>query len=331
VFAATFPQRTRGLIVWGGQARWLKTDDYPWGLTQSEYERLIRLVREQWPSVEYILGPGAGLGRDVDPAVLDWFLHYAQAGASPSAIVALERMNAQIDTRDILPTIRVPTLVMNRTGDPVADVEAARDLAARIPGARFMEFPGATHSMYTIEPERVLAAIEEFVTGTQVPIAADRFLATILFVDIVGSTTRAAALGDAAWRDLLEHFYILTRHELAAFSGVEVDRAGDSLLARFDGPGRAIRCAMAIREAVRRLGIDIRAGVHSGECELVANKLGGIAIHIGARVMEHAAPGEVLVSSTVKDLVVGSGLAFEDRGYQPLKGVPGEWRVFAVR
>jgi pimeloyl-ACP methyl ester carboxylesterase len=212
MFAATYPQRTRGLIVWGGQARWVQTDDYPWGLTASEYERLIGLVREQWPSVEYLVGSGAGVGRDVDPAVLDWFLHYAQAGASPTAIVALERMNAQIDTRDILSTIQVPTLVMNRTEDPVAHIEAARDLAARIPGARFMEFPGATHSMYRIEPERVLAAIEEFVTGARVPIAADRFLATILFIDIVASTARAAALGDAAWRYLLEHFNALTRH-----------------------------------------------------------------------------------------------------------------------
>jgi pimeloyl-ACP methyl ester carboxylesterase len=331
VFAATFPRRTRALIVWGGQARWVRTDDYPWGLTPSESERLIGLVREQWPSVEYLQGPGAGLGRDVDTAVLDWFLRYARASASPSAIVALEQMNAQIDIRDILPTIRVPALVMNRTGDPVADIEAARDLAAHIPGARFLEFPGATHSISAVEPERVLAAIEEFVTGTRAPVAVDRLLATILFIDIVGSTARAAALGDAGWRDLLERFNTLTRHEITAFAGVEVDRAGDGLLAWFDGPGRAIRCAVAIREAVRRFSIDIRAGVHSGECEIVANKLGGIAVHIGARVMERAAPGEILVSSTVKDLVVGSAIAFEDRGYQPMKGIPGEWRVFAVR
>ncbi len=331
LFAATYPDRTRSLIVWGGQARWVQTEDYPWGLSPGEYAKLIDHVREHWPSVEYLIGPGAGLGRDVDPAVLDWFLHASQVSASPSAVAALEEMNAEIDIRAILPVIRVPTLVMNRTSDPVAHVEAARDVAARIPGARFLEFPGETHSMYAIEPDRVLAAIEEFVTGTRSKAIADRFLTTILFVDIVRSTEHALARGDAAWRDLLERYYGLARREIVGFDGIEVDTAGDGLLARFDGPTRAIRCALAICDSVGDLRLQVRAGVHTGEVEHIAGKLGGIAVHIGARVAAQAGAGEVLVSTTVKDLVAGSGLQFEDRGMHPLKGVPGEQRLFAVK
>ncbi len=224
----------------------------------------------------------------------------------------------------------VPTLVMNRTGDPVAHIDAARDLAARIPGARFVEFPGATHSAFTIEPERVLAEIEEFVTGTRATATTDRFLATVLFLDIVRSTEHAAELKDAGWRVLLERYYSVVRHEMATFEGIEVDTAGDGFLARFDGPTRAIRCACAIRDAVPRLGIEVRAGLHAGEVQLVNEKVGGIATHIGARVMAKAAPGEVLVSSTVKDLVAGSGIGFVDRGSHVLKGIPDEWRLFAV-
>ncbi len=330
VFAATYPERTRGLIIWGAQARWVQTEDYPWGLTPAENERLIAMVRNEWPSVEYIVGPGAGAGRDIDPAHLDWMLRYCQAAASPSAVAALEEMNSQIDVRPILATIRVPTLVMNRTGDPVAHVEAARDIAARIPGARFVEFSGNTHSMMTIEPERVLATMQEFITGAAPVLATDRFLATILFVDLVASTERATALGDAAWRDFLAGFHDLIRRDLAVFAGVEVDQAGDGVLARFDGPTRAIRCAATIREGVRRWEMEIRAGIHTGEVERLGEKIWGIAVHIGARVAALAQPGEILVSSTVKDLVAGAGIAFVDRGLHTLKGVPGEWRVFAV-
>jgi pimeloyl-ACP methyl ester carboxylesterase len=246
VFAATYPHRTHSLLIWGGQARWLRTEDYPWGMTEDQNERLLKLVGEQWPSVEYLVGPGAGLGPDLDPALFDWWLRYAQAAASPSAMVLMEQMNAQIDIREILPTIRVPTLVMNRTNDPVAHVEAARDLAARIPRARFMEFPGATHSMYAIEPERILATIKEFVTGSPASVTTDRFLATLLFVDIVGSTERAAALGDAAWRDALGRYYAVVQREMTAFGGIEVDRAGDGFLARFDGPS-AVRSRSEMR------------------------------------------------------------------------------------
>lgn len=330
LFAATYPERTRSLIVWGGQARWVKTDDYPWGRTPEEYALLIEKVQEDWPSIDYILGPGAGFGKDVDPVELDWVMRYCRAAGSPSAVAAYERMNTEIDTRPILQTIRVPTLVMNRRDDPVAHLEAARDLADRIPGARFVEFPGATHSMYLIEPENVLAEIEEFVTGVRPMEIADRILATVLFIDIVRSTEHAAAIGDAAWRHLLDTFYALVRKEIARFGGSEMDTAGDGFFMTFDGPARAISCALAIRDAVKQLGIEVRAGVHTGECKPIGDKLGGIAVHIAARVLSNADPGEVIVSSTVKDLVSGSGIIFEDRGSHVLKGIPGEWRLFSA-
>jgi class 3 adenylate cyclase len=329
VFAAMYPERTRSLILYGAQARWVSTDDYPWGLTPLQHAEFVHHVREKWPSREYVTGWGAGLGRHVDPAFLEWWLRYARAAASPSAAAALEQMNGEIDTRDILPAIRVPTLVMHRTGDPVAHIDAGRDLARRVAGARFVEFPGEVHSWSGIE-QQVLDEIEEFVTGTRPPVMTDRFLTTVLFVDIVNSTQRAAAIGDVAWRDLLTAFYTAVRRELVRFRGVERDTAGDGMLATFDGPARGIRCAMAIRKAVRSLGIDVRSGLHTGECEAMGDKISGIAVHIGARVSAVAAPGEIIVSSTVKDLVAGSGLEFTDRGPHALRGIAGEWRLFVA-
>jgi pimeloyl-ACP methyl ester carboxylesterase len=330
VFAALYPERTRSLILWGVQARWVQADDYPWGPTAEEQEKEIQHIRLTWPSREYITGWGAGLGADVDPAYLDWWVRLAQASASPAAVVALEEMNAQIDIRAILPTIRVPTLVMNATGDPVANVEAARDLAAHILGARFVEMPGNSHTPRDYASGPLLAEIEEFVTGTRAPVTGDRFLTTVLFLDIVGSTERAAHLGDKAWLNLLGAFYALARKELARFRGREIDTAGDGFLASFDGPARAIRCALATEERVKQLGIELRAGLHTGECELIGEKVGGLAVHIGARVMARAEANEVLVSSTVKDLVAGSGIKFEKRGIHALKGVPGRWNLYAV-
>jgi class 3 adenylate cyclase len=329
-FAALYPKRTRSLILWGGQARWVKADDYPWGPTPEEQEKLIQHARLTWPSREYLTGWGAGLGADVDPAYLDWWVRKAQASASPAAVAALEEMNAQIDTRAILPSISVPTLVMNYSGDPVANVEAAHDLAVHIPGARFVEFPGKAHIPRINIPERILAEIEEFVTGTHAPVATDRFLTTVLFLDIVGSTERAAQLGDIAWLNLLATFYAAAREELARFRGREIDTAGDGFLATFDGPARAIRCALAMEDKIKQMGVEARAGIHTGECELVGQKVGGIAVHIGARIMAHASGNEVLVSSTVKDLVAGSGIKFEERGLHTLKGVPGKWHLYAV-
>ncbi len=331
LFTATYPERTRSLIVWGAQARWVRADDYPWGQTPEDNERMIQDVQEHWPSLAYIVGPGAGYGRDVDPAVLDAVLRYFRAAANPSAVAAYERMNAQIDIRPILPTISVPTLVMNRTADPCAHIDAARDLAARIPGARFVEFPGARHSIFITDPERVLAEIEEFATGVRSTEMADRILATVLFVDMVRSTERAVELGDAAWRHLLDLYYTVARKEIARFRGREMDTAGDGFFATFDGPARAICCALAIEDSVKQLDIEVRAGVHTGECEPMGDKLGGIAVHIAARVLSKAGPSEVVVSSTVKDLVAGSGLKFEDNGSHVLKGVPGAWRLYKAK
>lgn len=330
LFAATYPERTHSLLIWGGQARWGRTDDYPWGHTAEEWQAMVAEAAESWPSLDYLLGPGAGQGPDADPALLDWALRYGQAGASPSALLALERMNADSDIRDILPSIRVPTLVMNRTRDPVAHVDAARDLASRITGARFVELPGATHALTTVEPERVIAEIRAFLTGSPAAIVSDRALATLLFVDIADSTAMASRLGDGPWRDLLDRHYAAVERNLAAYQGVEVDRAGDGLLATFDGPTRAIRAAARIRTDAEQLGIVTRAGIHTGEIERLADGVRGLAVHVAARISALAGPGEILVSGTVRDLIAGSGIDLESRGRRTLKGVPDRRSVFAV-
>jgi class 3 adenylate cyclase len=253
-----------------------------------------------------------------------------RAAASPSAVYAYEVMNGQIDTRPILPSIRARTLVMNRTGDPCARVEAARDMASRIPGAKFKEYPGNSHSIMLDDMETVLSDIYEFITGERPIDSSDRVLATVVFFDIAASTERAAALGDTAWRNLLNSYYAVVRKELARYRGKETNTTGDSFLATFDGPARAVRCALAVALTVRQLGIDVRAGVHTGECELMGDNIGGIAVHAGARIMAKAEPGSVVVSSTVKDLVAGSGINFQDLGVHQLKGVPGEWKLFSA-
>jgi class 3 adenylate cyclase len=331
MFAATYPQRTNSLLVWGAQARWIATPDHPWGQSQAENDEMLRMVMDGWPSVEYITGPGAGLGKNADPAYIESIARYMRAAASPSAVYAYELMNGAIDTRPILSSIRAPTLVMNRTGDPVAHVEAARDMAARIPGAKFVEYPGNSHSMMQDDMETILSDIQEFVTGERPIDASDRILATVLFLDIASSTERATELGDAAWRNLLNSYYSIVRKELARFRGKETNTAGDGFLATFDGPARAVRCALAITTGVKQLGIDVRAGVHTGECELMGDNVGGIAVNIGARVMSSAEPGSVLVSGTVKDLVAGSGIEFRDMGTRALKGIPGEWKLFTAQ
>jgi class 3 adenylate cyclase len=241
------------------------------------------------------------------------------------------RMNTSIDVRAVLPTIRVPTLVIHRSGDRDASVEEGRWIAAQIPGARFVELPGQDHLPWTEDQDVLLDEVEEFLTGARTAHEPDRVLATILFTDLVGSTERAAELGDRRWHELLAAHHTLVRRELERFRGREIDTAGDGFLATFDGPARAIRAACAIRDAVRAVGLELRAGVHTGECELLdGQKLAGIAVHTGARVAAQAGPGDVLVSSTVKDLVAGSGIAFEDRGERELKGISGSWRLYAV-
>jgi class 3 adenylate cyclase len=239
-------------------------------------------------------------------------------------------MNSHIDVREVLPAIRVPTLVIHRTGDHDVNVAEGRYLAARIPGAKFVELPGSDHWISAGNTDEIVDEIEEFLTGTRPVPEPDRVLATVLFTDIVGSTERATELGDRRWREVLEQHHAHVRSELARARGREVDTAGDGFFAAFDGPARAVRCAKSIVEGVQDLGIAVRSGLHTGECELLDGKVAGIAVHTGARVAAHAGPGEVLVSSTVKDLVAGSGLEFEDRGVQELKGIPGEWRLYAA-
>ena len=255
---------------------------------------------------------------------------YLRRSASPGAAVALLRMNSQIDVRDVLPAVQVPTLILHRVGDQDVSVEEARWIATQIPGAKLVELPGDDHLIWGGNVDQVADEVEEFLTGTRPVHGGDRVLATVLFTDIVGSTERAVELGDRRWRDALEQHHAIVRRELQRFHGREVDTAGDGFFATFDGPARAIRCACAIRDGVRGLGLEIRAGLHTGECELTADgKVGGIAVHTGARVTGPAGPGEVLVSRTVKDLVSGSGIEFEDRGEHELKGV-GAWRLYSV-
>jgi pimeloyl-ACP methyl ester carboxylesterase len=319
LFAATYPDRCRGLVLYGTYAR----------ARQEVVEAFLGYVDRAW-------GTGGSLSmfapsRANDPALQRWWSRFERLGASPAAASALMRMNAQINVRDILPTIRVPTLVIHRTGDQVSPVRGGRALAKYIPGARYIELPGDDHLPFLGDnTDEIADAIQEFLTGARAPITVDRVLATVLFTDIVGSTVKAATLGDRRWRDLLDSHHATIRRNLTSFRGHEVKSTGDGVLATFDGPARGVRCACAIAEEIRPLGIEIRAGLHTGECEMMGEDVGGIAVHIGARVAALAGAGEVLVSSTVKDLVAGSGLRFGDRGSQSLKGVPGEWHIFAV-
>ena len=329
LFAATFPDRTISLVVWGGQARWVQTADYPWGLSPEGHRELVEDCRRNWPSEWYIRGPGAGR-KDLPKEQLEAMRRLMRAAGSPAAVAAYEEMNGQIDIREVLPTIRVPTLVLNRAGDPVAHVDAARDLAERIPGARFVELPGNSHGLQGVE-EEVLALLCEFVAGAPAaPVATMRQLVTILVVDVVGSTDRVSTLGDARWSALVASLYALAERELANYRGIEVDRAGDGLLATFDGPTRAIRCARALQAGVEELGLELRAGIHTGEVERAGTGVRGIAVHTAARVAALAGPNEVLVTTTVRDLVAGAGFRFEDCGRHELKGVEGQRQLFRV-
>jgi len=326
LFAATYPERTSALVLYGSYAKRLRDPNYPWAPTREERDNWYDLLERGWGGVVDI----GTMAPNADPHFREWWARYLRMSASPGAALALGRMNAEIDIREVLPSIRVLTLILHRTGDLDMDVGGARYMASRIAGAKYIELPGDDHLPFVGDQEAILDEIEEFLTGARQHAELDRVLATVLFTDMVGSTERSAALGDKRWRDLLEAHNRVMREELDRFRGREIDTAGDGFFATFDGPARAVRCACAMRNELARLGIDIRAGLHTGECELVADKVRGIAVHIGSRVASLARPGEVLVSSTVKDLVAGSGLDFEDRGVQTLRGVPGEWRLFAV-
>jgi class 3 adenylate cyclase/pimeloyl-ACP methyl ester carboxylesterase len=335
LFAATYPDRAWALVLQGGEARSLWAHDYPWGEHEADIRAALDAASLNLNDPERL----AGRAREASPNATDEevaaIVNYFRHGGSPGARLALARMNMSIDVRHVLPAIQVPTLVMHHAEDPWTSAYAGRFLAEQIPGARYAELPGKAHipsladsGPYLDEVQRFLESVwEANGAGEAEP---DRVLATVLFTDIVGSSERAVALGDRGWRELLQRHHELVRRHLVRYRGFEVDTTGDGFFASFDGPARAIRCACAISESVRDLGLDVRAGLHTGECELIEGKVGGIAVHTGARVASQARPGEVLVSSTVKDLVAGSGIQFEDRGLAQLKGIPGEWRLFAV-
>lgn len=328
LYAATHPERVVALVTTGIFAYRKWAPDYPWAETAEERERYIEGLEDNWGADGDIrrIAPSAA----ADPVFTKRLATYFRQSASPGDAAALLRMNTEIDIRAVLPTVSVPTLVIHRTGDLDSKVEEGRWIATQIPGAKLVELPGEDHLPWVGDQDSVLDEVERFLTGRLAPAEPDRVLATILVTDIVGSTERAAELGDAAWKELLERHHSIVREQLAAFRGEEVDTAGDGFLATFDGPGRAIRAAVAIRDGLRASGIQVRCGLHTGECERIGNKVAGIAVHIAARVAETAEPGEIRVSGTVRALVAGAGIEFSERGSVVLKGVPEEQELFAV-
>jgi len=328
LFAATYPERTSGLVLYGTLVRGIAEGDLPGWRTGDDVARFLDQIEAQWGSGISLRLFGPSLAHD--ERMLRSWARFERLAVSPGGSRFLLRTIIDTDVRHVLPAIRVPTLIIHRTGDQATPVEGARYMAEHISGAKYVELPGVDHFAWTGDTDAILDRVEEFVTGERPIRELDRVLATVLFTDIVGSTARAAQMGDRRWRDLLDTHHALVRRELARFRGHEVKTTGDGFLATFDGPARAIRCACAIRDSVGPLGIEIRAGLHTGECELMGDDVGGIAVHIGARVAAVAAPSEVLVSSTVKDLVAGAGLRFAERGTHTLHGVPEEWRLFAV-
>jgi class 3 adenylate cyclase len=326
LFAATYPERTLGLITYSAYAKGTWAPDYPWAPTAEEHRKSLEDELKSWGTYEHAeqtVRHVVASEADNREFIARWARH-DRLSASPSAFATILRMAADVDVRDVLAAIRVPTLVAHGPGTQ----DVAEYLAARIPGARRFEVAGPDGAIYR-QTETLLPEVERFVRGLDER-EPETVLATVLFTDIVDSTAKLTELGDAGWRALVERHHALVRQQLSRFRGEEIDTAGDGFFARFDGPIRAVRCAQAIGESVRELGIEIRAGLHTGECELADGKIAGLAVNIGARVAGLAGPGEVLVSSTVKDLVAGSDIRFEDRGAAELKGVPGEWRLYAV-
>ena len=328
LFAASEPQRTAALILLNSYARLAWGEDYPSGIPRDHAEALLALIERDW-------GKGVAFealiaSQTDNHAMRNWWRRYQRLAASPGAAVALLRSAFETDARGVLSSIRVPTLILHRSGDPFTGPEHGRYLAEHIDGARYVELSGKDHLFFAEDTDRLIAEIQEFLTGVRESAEPERVLATILFLDVVQSTERAANLGDRRWRDLLDRYYGVVRRELTRFRGREIDTAGDGVFATFDGPARAIRCATAAIEAVGRLGIEARAGLHTGECEVIGDKVSGIAVHTAARVAAQASANEVLVSSTVRDLVAGSAIRFRDAGTRSLKGVPGDWRLFAV-
>ena len=326
-FAATHPERVLGLILWGAQARIAWAPDYPLGVSQDAHLVDREEIASGWGTIEmarkWVEDEAPSLADDSE--FVRWWAKTTRHGASPAAALEFEDVWYDTDVRSVLGSVQAPTLVLHRGPDP----EPSRDLADRIPGATYVELPGIDHHIVPGDQDAVLAAVEDFLRSLREEQARiDRVLSTVLFTDIVGSTERAAAVGDSAWRDLRDRHHETVRALLGRYRGREIDTAGDGFFATFDGPARAVRCGMAIADAVRRLDLEVRVGVHTGEIEIASDGIRGIAVHIGARIVSLAGASEVLVSQTVKDLVAGSGLTFEDRGAHELKGVPDRWRLY---
>jgi pimeloyl-ACP methyl ester carboxylesterase len=330
LFAATYPERTIALVLYGTQADFTVREP----AYKEDPAAYVARMGERWGTREFAAAEIAGWGapgHEHDERLVAWLASYMRRSASPGAAIALERMNREINATHALPAIHVPTLVIGRTGDLDFLIEGVRETASRIAGAELVELPGNIHLPWVGDADAIVDEVERFVVALgEIEAELDRALATVLFTDVVGSTEKAAELGDRRWKELVEEHHRRVRGQLARYRGVEVDTAGDGFFATFDGPARAVRCATSIVEAVAPLGIEVRAGVHTGEVETIDGKVGGMAVVIGARVGAAAGPSEVLVSQTVKDLVAGSGLSFEDAGERELKGVPDRWRLFRI-
>src|SRR5262245_17895714 len=329
LFAATHPERTRALVLYATYATPTWHEDYPWGRSEGWLDEFDGRIEHEWGTGFFL--PLIAPSRVDDPAFRIWWARMERLSCGPGNAQAYFRVYSRIDLRSILPSIRVPTLVLQRDSDVFRDPGHSRYLAEHIPEAQLVELSGVDHLPYVGDADAILEEVQEFLTGVRPLPNHDRVLATVLFTDIVGSTDKASVLGDQGWKELLERHNGLIRQALGAFGGVEIGTTGDGFLATFDGPARAIRCAQAIVEAIHDIGLDVRVGIHTGEIGLMGDEVGGIAVHIGARVAAMAGPSQILVSGTVKDLVAGSGIEFEDRGSHALKGVTGEWRLFAVK
>jgi pimeloyl-ACP methyl ester carboxylesterase len=330
LFAAIHPERCRALVLFNTAARLTATSDYQCGAPEQELLEFVGSQGESWRTADIDALARLAPSQVDDPRFIEQFFRLGRSAVSPGALAHYYRQSVLTDVRELLPVIQAPTLVLQRARDQIARPELSHYLVDHIGNARYVEFDGADHLWFTENPDELMGEIEEFLTGARALPDPDRKLATVLFTDIVGSTVRAAALGDRRWRTQLDEHDAIVRRELARFGGKEVDNAGDGFLSTFDGPGHAIRCARAIAEGLVPVGITIRAGVHTGEVEVRGDRIGGLAVHIGARVAAEAGAGEIMVSSTVKDLLAGSGLSFSGRGEHQLKGVPGTWHLYAV-
>lgn len=329
LFAATYPEKTLAVVMIGTYAKRIRDDEYPWAPTPEHRQHFFEEIRTHW-------GKPVGLeerapSKAADPQFREWWATYLRMGASPGGALALTQMNAEIDVRPVLPTIRVPTLVIHRTDDQCLKVEEGRFVADRIPGAKFVELPGNDHLPFVGDQDAILDEVEVFLTGVRHTPEPDTVLATVLFMRIAHSQQSAERLGPARWDELVMRLRAHIAKEIEWFRGRSIDMVGSRPLAIFDGPARAVRCAIAINEYASRLGIEMHAGLHTGECDLIDGQVGGIAAEIGAQVAARSSAGEVLVSNTVKDLVAGSGISFEDRGRHSFEGIPGQWQLFRAR